>query len=326
MHLPALIALTLTTTAFATQLSAQAPNSAVSDLKTNSDYLLGPGDQITVFVADLPDEFADKTFRIDSAGDVSLPMIGHLKAIGMTTVRLEAEAEAKLVHILNNPQVSISLVGFGSQSVSVLGAVNNPGLRQLEGHKTLFEVLSASGGLRADAGYKVTVTRNIKWGVIPLDQAHTDPDGKTSIASVNVKDLMTSNNPAENIAIMPGDTISVPKAAIVYAVGSVNKAGGFPLNENEHLSALQVLSLAEGLQKTAASSKAEILRTVSGSTQRIQIAVDLRKLMLGKGPDVPLQADDILFVPNSAAKAAGYRTVDAIVNAAGGAAVIATHF
>jgi len=287
----------------------------------STGYILGTGDQISVFVADLPDEFADKTFRIDSAGDVSLPVIGHLHAAGLTTNQLEKAADANLVHVLKNPQVSISIAALGSKFVSVLGAVNAPGVKTIEGPKTLFEMLSLSGGLRPDAGYYVKVSRNMEQGEIPLHDAVVDATGKTSVVTVKLRDILNSSNAAENIQILPGDTISVPKADIVYAVGSVVKPGGFPLNEHETLSALQVVSLAEGLQKTAATDKAKILRTVPGSTQRTEIAVNLKNLMKGKGSDVTLQANDILFVPNSATKSAGYTAISSIVSAATGIAV-----
>jgi polysaccharide export outer membrane protein len=288
-------------------------------------YILGTGDQISVFVADLPDEFADKTFRIDSAGDVSLPVIGHLHAAGLTTNQLEKAADANLIHVLKNPQVSISIAALGSKLVSVLGAVNNPGVRTVDGPKHLFELLSMSGGLRADAGSYVKVSRNVSVGKIPLPDATMDPTGETSVVTIKLKDVLNATNAAENIEILPGDTISVPKADIVYAVGWVVKPGAFPLNDNDPLSALQVVSLAQGLQKTAALDKAKILRSVPGSTERTEIAVNLKQLMAGKGGDVILHPNDILFVPNSSAKAAGYRTIDAMIAAAGGAALLVVH-
>jgi polysaccharide biosynthesis/export protein len=154
-----------------------------------------------------------------------------------------------------------------------------------------------------------------------LPDAQADPNGQSSTASVRVKTIIDASNAADNIMILPGDTISVPRADLVYAVGDVVKPGGFLLNEHESLSALQVVSLAEGLHKTAAADKARILRAVPGSPARTEIAVNLKQLMSGKGTDVQLQANDILFIPNSAAKSAGFRTLDAIVNAATGMAV-----
>lgn len=284
-------------------------------------YVLGPGDQVTIFVADLPDEFTNKTFRVDTSGDLSLPTMGHIHAGGLTTEGLEQEARAHLTHILKDPEVSISLAAFGSEPVSIMGAVNNPGIRQLEGHKTLFEALSAAGGLRSDAGYKVNITRDLKWGPIPLPQAKIASTGESSIATVKLSDLINAGNPAENIAIFPGDAISVPRAQLVYAVGDVLRPGGFPLNEHSSISALEVVSLAEGLQKTAASNRAMILRPTPGSTNRMRIPVDLKKLMDGKIADVQLEPNDILFVPNSNMKVVRQRTIDTLVGTTSAMAV-----
>jgi polysaccharide export outer membrane protein len=282
-----------------------------------SGYVLGPGDQLSFIVEDLSEEFGNKTFRVDINGELSLPVIGRIQAGGLTIARLESESRAQLTHILKDPQVTISLVNFGSQPISVLGAVNTPGIRQLEGRKTLFEVLSAAGGLRADAGYQVKITRDLKWGSIPLAQAQTDASGKCSIASVNLSDIIDAKDPAQNIEILPGDNISVPRAELVYVIGSVVKPGGFALNEHSSISALQALSLAEGLQKTAASDRARIMRVVAGSPNRAEIALNLKRLLDGKIADVHLQPNDILFVPNSGSKVAGQRAIDVLVNTAG---------
>jgi polysaccharide export outer membrane protein len=205
--------------------------------------------------------------------------------------------------------------------VSVLGAVNSPGIKQLQGQKTLFEVLSLAGGLRRDAGNNVTITRNLEWGRIPLPGAKTDPSGKYSVASISAKSITTASNPGQNIVIMPGDTVAVTSAEVVYAVGSVNKPGGFLLGERESISALQVVSLAEGLTRIAAGDRAKILRAVPGSPNRAEIAVNLKELMAGTGSDVKLQADDILFIPNSKTKGASMRALDAVVQVATGVAI-----
>ncbi len=283
-------------------------------------YTLGAGDQLTVTVSDL-DEFNDKTFRIDRSGNLNLPLAGRIHADGLTIDQLEAETAEHLRRIVKDPDVVIGISEFHSQPVSILGAVNTPGIRQLEGQKNLFEVLSLAGGLRPDAGYMISITRDLKWGRIPLPDAKNDSTGRFSIASLKVRNVMNGTHPAENITVMPGDTISVPKADLVYAVGSVTKPGGFPLGENETLSALQVVSLAEGLQKTAAGDKAKILRSVAGSSNRAEIAVNLKQLMAGRAADIPLQSNDILFIPNSAAKSATYRSLEAVIQAASGVAV-----
>lgn len=285
--------------------------------RLQSGYILGPGDQISVFVEDLQEEFANKTFRVDTDGELSLPVIGHIQAGGLSIDSLEAESKALLAHVLKDPHVTISLVNFGSQPVSVLGAVNSPGVRQVEGRKTLFEVLSGAGGLRPDAGYQVKVTRDLKWGAIPLPQAQTDATGRSSVASIKLSHIIDATEPAENIEILPGDSISVPRAELIYVIGSVVKSGGFALNEHVSISTLQALSLAEGLQKTAASDRARIMRTIPGSPNRLEIAVNLKKLLDGKIADIQLEPNDILFVPNSGAKVAGQRAIDVMVSTVG---------
>jgi polysaccharide export outer membrane protein len=178
-----------------------------------------------------------------------------------------------------------------------------------------------AGGFTEEVGNTVTITRELQWGRIPLPNAHDDPNGQFSIASVSVKNVLHAARPQENIQVMPEDVISVSKAEIVYVVGSVKLPGGFPMGQDETLSTLQVLSLAQGTTSTAALDKAQIIRLAPGSPTRTQLAINLKQLLQGRVADVPLQPGDILFVPNSKLKAAGERTVQAIVNAATGAVI-----
>jgi polysaccharide export outer membrane protein len=286
-------------------------------------YLLGPNDQISLAVDQLQEEFSEKTFRLDQSGDVTIPLIGRVHGGGLSVGELEDELTRRLGGILKAPDVVVTVTEFASQPVSVLGAVGAPGIRQLQGRKTLFEVLSLSGGLRADAGTTVKITRDMKWGPIPAPGATLGATGQFTVATVHVKDVMQAA--PENIVVLPGDTVFVPKADLVYAVGSVTKPGGFPIGENETLSVLQVVSLSEGLVRTAASEKAKILRHEQGAPTRTEIPINLKQLMSGKAPDVVLRPDDILFVPNSGAKSVEYRTLEAIVSAASGAGVYARY-
>jgi polysaccharide biosynthesis/export protein len=183
------------------------------------------------------------------------------------------------------------------------------------------EMISLAGGFREDSGNTIDITRELQWGTIPLAGAATDPSGEFSVAQVNIKQILEGKNAAANIPIMPHDVITVPKAELVYVIGSVNKAGGFILSEREHMSLLQALSLAAGLERTADSRHAKIIRTESGQEQRKEIAVDVKKILEGGSSDVPLHGGDILFVPDSTAKRVGMRTMEAIVQAAVGVAI-----
>lgn len=283
-----------------------------------ADYILGGKDQLQIDIPALADEYtSEKIFRIDLGGDLGLPVVGHVQAAGLTVAQLEAVIKDQLKRIVKEPDVVVTVMSFGSQPVSVLGSVMKPGIVQTEGGKNLFEVLSLAGGMADDAGYQITVTRDLKWGPLPLPNAHTDATGQFSVGSVRIKDLLSFSNTADNILIMPDDKIAVPTSELVYAVGTVTKPGGFLLNQHESLSALQVVSLAEGFTKTAAPQRAMILRIVKGSPNRAQIPVNLKALVAGKIPDIQLQPEDILFVPNSGAKSAGYAALEAMTTAAG---------
>ena len=136
-----------------------------------------------------------------------------------------------------------------------------------------------AGGFTEEVGNTVTITRELQWGRIPLPNAHDDPTGQFSIASVSVKNVLHATRPEENIQVMPEDVISVSKAEIVYVVGSVKQPGGFPMGQDETLSTLQVLSLAQGTTSTAALDKAQIIRLVPGSPTRTQLAINLKQLL-----------------------------------------------
>ncbi len=284
------------------------------------EYVLGAGDQIVLHVLDLED-ISDKPIRIDPAGYVDLPLAGRIQAGGLTIERFKASLASKLSKYIDTPQISLNLTDDQSRPVSVVGAVSAPGVHQLQGPKRLIEVISLAGGARADAGSRVIVTREQKWGPLPLPNAKTDPTTGVLTASVSLDDLMGSKNPAENIEIQPNDVISIPKAETVYVVGNVRKAGGFQLSSHESISLLQAVTLAEGLDRDAKSTGARILRPKPGGDGTpAEIPVDIKAILAGKAPDVPLFGNDILFVPNSAFKNSEH-ALSGILVAATGAAI-----
>ena len=282
------------------------------------EYALGPGDQILIHVVDM-DEISDKPMRIDPSGFVDLPLIGHMQASGLSTEQFKTALAAKLTRYINAPQISVNLVENQNRTVSVIGSVNSPGVHQLEGPRHLVDVLSEAGGTKADAGPKIIVTREARWGVIPLTGAHPDASRRFTTASLSLDDVLAARNPADNILIEPGDVISVPRGEIVYVMGNVKRAGGFPLNSRQNISLLQAISLAEGMDHDASPSHAKILRPAPGNDGRPkEIPVDISKIVAGKDSDVPLLANDILFIPNSALKSTSRRAAEAALQVATG--------
>lgn len=272
-------------------------------------YVLGPGDEISIQVLD-SEEFSASSMQVGTLGQVDIPLIGRIDAAGLSVLQLEQLLAAKLSAYIHNPLVSVRIARFRSQPVTVIGAVQKPGVHQLEGRKTLVEVLSTAGGLREDADNTVKITRRLEMGRVPLENAREDSTGRFSIAEVNVKEIMEAQKPHENILIRPHDVISVPRAKMIYVVGAVGRSGGFVLIERESVSVLEALALAQGLTRTASPDKARILRPSEGAAARTEIAVDVKQIMAGKSADVPLKREDILFIPDNKGKAAALRAAE----------------
>ena len=289
------------------------PKTPPAPAQSSGDYILGSGDQISIWALGV-EEISDKPLRIDNAGDIDLPMLGRIHAAGRTTGQLADDLKTRLRADVKEPQVSVNLLDYASQPVSVIGAVNKPGVYQLQGRRSLVEMLSLAEGPRQDAGYKVRITRQLQWGKIPLPTASTDSANGYSVAEVRLQDVLQGKKPGENIAIRPHDVISVAPGQTVYVVGEVHKSGGFVLGERDRISVLQAISMAEGLDKTAAPKKAKILRAAEGSTSRKEIPVDLSQILSGKGEDIAMRPDDILVVPNNQAKSAAIRALETAVN------------
>jgi polysaccharide export outer membrane protein len=288
--------------------------------KPDPAYILGPEDQLVIRVLDI-EEVPDKPFRVDMRGNLNLPVVGRVHAGGLTVEQLEASLADRFGAVLQQPTVTIFITEFRSQPVSVLGSVRTPGVHQIRGTRSLFEVLSLAGGLNPDAGSSIRITRRKSAGPIPLPTAQDDSSGEFQVAQVSVKSVMEARNPQENIAVLPNDIVSVPKADLVYVIGAVRKSGGFVLSEKERVSVLQALSLAEGLERASAPQDARILRPVPDSESRQEIPVNLKDILAGRSGDVSLLANDILFVPTSVARNAFIRGMEAAIQIGTGVAI-----
>ena len=308
---------------FTFSLSCLCP--AQSSLQRRDDpsaaYILGPGDQVLIQVTDL-DDFPNRPLQINPDGDVDLPLVGRLHASGLTLAQMKSELALRLSKYITSPQIVLNLTQNQSTPVSVMGSVNSPGVHQLDGPKHLIEVISLSGGIRPDAGNEVIVTRQAGRPPLTMSNGHTELSGGYSTGRFSLDDLLNARNPADNILVEAGDVRSNPKAELVYVGGDVWKAGGFTLSSHSSLPLLQALTLAEGMGPHAAGKRARILRPAPGGdgTPK-EIVVDVDKIMAGKAPNPPLFANDVLFIPNSAAKAISERAFETALGVAAGVAI-----
>jgi polysaccharide export outer membrane protein len=282
-----------------------AQNSEVPTLSSRpnaQEILIGAGDLIEVSVYGTSD--FNREVRVNDNGEVSLPLLGSVKIAGLSTAQAGEEI-AKLLtdgQYFNNPQVSVFEKEYSNQGVSVLGEVQKPGIYPLLGERTLFDALSAAGGTTPKAGKRVTI-------------AHRGQTDRPTTVSLSYG----SEGPVGgNVRVFSGDTIVVSKAGIVYVVGDVRLPSGIVM-ENSNLTALQALAMAQGANPTASLNHAKIIRRMSDGRQ--EIPLPLKNILAAKAPDPALHPDDIIFIPNSAAKSATRRGLDAALQTAVGVAI-----
>jgi polysaccharide export outer membrane protein len=287
-----------------------------SDNEPSVSRTLGSGDEVTVFAVDA-EELSGKSFQVDAEGNLRLPLAGTIRVAGLSITQAEKEITTRLHKYILEPEVHVTVSGLKSQPVSILGSVNTPGVHQLERQKTLVELLSVAGGLTKEAGYQIKVTRQGRWCPIPLANSVTTADGAYCTAEVNARVLTDASNPQENIVLCPNDVVTVPRSQVVYVVGEVRKAGGFTLGERSSVSVLQALSMAEGVTPTASASRAKVLREMPGG-ERVEVRVNLGKVLSGKEPDPQLKANDILFVPDNKTRKASMRVIETALTTVSG--------
>jgi polysaccharide export outer membrane protein len=304
----------------APQKSEPAQTSAPAQ-KPERGYVLGPGDQVLIQVVELPD-FSSHPYRVDSDGTVGLPLVGRIRASGLTLEHFENEVTQSLKKQVIDPHVVVSVSEPRSQPVSVIGSVNTPGTRQVQGPTTLFDAIAGAGGLKPEAGNVVTITRQPNEGPLELPNASRDPKTGVWTANITLRDLVDLRDSAANIEIKPHDQISVSRAPVVYVIGNVRKAGGFTVSDGRPISTLEALSLAEGFSPNASPKHARILRKQGNDTiSRQEIPVNLSKILYGEKKDVELRPGDILYVPDNLSRRITGRALEITVNTISGVAI-----
>ncbi len=262
---------------------------------------IGPGDSLDIAEFHTP-EF-HSLVRVAADGSVELPMIHRIKLSGMDEQAAARAIEAALIEqgMLLHPQVSVLVTMYAGQDVSVLGEVARPGVYPYTLHHRLLDLLSAASGLSPNAGRLVNIF-------------HRD-DSKTPhpvVLDPSGTDTTAEHNPE----LLPGDTVQVSRAGLVYVIGDVVRPGGFPVDPAQGLTVVQALSLAWGTTPNAASWKALLIREQKSG--RTITSLNLKRMIHGQEPDQSIHDRDILFVPDSAAKNLLNKAIEAAVQSAVG--------
>ena len=264
---------------------------------------IGPNDLIAVSVYDSPE--LTRTVRVGSDGWIRLPMLKQrIKAERLLPLELESAIADALREeaLLVDPVVTVTIAEYNSRPINVAGAVKSPLTFQAAGPVTLLEALTRAGGLSAEAGSEILVSR-----VQPAD----DGAPTALVQRIPVKALIDAADPDMNLKLTGGEEIRVPQVGKVYIVGTVKRPGAFPVQSSAETTVLQMLALAEGLAPYA-SSRAFIYRREEASGSKHEIPIELNKILARKAPDVPLQSEDILYIPDNSGRRLTMNAIDRI--------------
>ena len=246
--------------------------------------LIGSGDLLHVQVYDTPE--MDQHPRVDDAGNVPILFLGGIAVRGKTPAQAAALISTTMIsrQMMLHPQVTVSIEQYATQEVSVLGEAGHPGAFTISTPRPILDVLSMAGGLSNLADRHILIQRK----------------GSTA----HQETYFVANNPAESASEMivyPGDIIIIPRTSLVYVLGDVARPGGYPLfNNDSPATLLQTLAEAGSPNRTAVLSGARLMRK-NGTTYQ-QTSIDIAKVEKGKQTDLPLQPNDVIFVPFSYTK------------------------
>lgn len=264
----------------------------------------GIDDLLSISVYDSPE--LTRNARIGADGAIRLPLLKEkVKVEGMLPAEIETVIANALQKegVLVDPVVSVSVAEYRSRPISVVGAVKAPLTFQALPNTTLLDAITRAQGLTDQAGKDIIISRHVQ------DQA-----GKDSIVSQRVpaQDLMNDASALSNVHLYGGEEIRVPEAGRIFVVGNVRKPGAVDTHEANGTTVLKAIAMSEGLQPYT-NKYAYIFRKEAGPQGKEGIPIELSKIMDRKSPDVPLEPNDILFIPDSRGKKVSLETLERVL-------------
>jgi polysaccharide export outer membrane protein len=292
----------------------------------DKDYRISAGDVIHLQIEDAPE--LSHYYRVSSSGHIEMPVLGLVEAQTKTTFELARFISKGLreEEYLNTPNVLVTIKQYNSQTFLIQGSVRNPGVYQTEGRPSLLTMIGLAGGLGADHGSTAFILRPSKTKkpepeadaqISSLQDQTPDPDkskqtpagGNASAPSADPDyELIKVNIGALykgqfDQRVEPGDIINIPRADVFFVTGEVKSPGSFTLKEGTTLR--QAVSLAQGMTFNAKGAQGVIFREDPALGSRREMKVDISAVVNGKKEDIPLQANDVIIVPNSRTKSIG---------------------
>jgi len=276
----------------------QGPSSL--DVQGIKSYLLGPGDVLDVRVFGQPE--LSSSVQVDSDGNLSsLPFLEKpIVAKCRTDKDIQKDITAAYSKFINNPQVSVRISERNSrQPATVFGAVRAPTRVEMKRKVRLNELMAVSGGFteRASGTIQILHTEPLMCPEAGEEKEAAPIDGtRIPLQIIKIAELRAGKLEA-NPVIRPGDYVLVTEAEPIYITGSVVSPAGIYLREGLMLS--RALAMVGGARKEAKLNEVKIYRQIAGSANQEVITVDVAAIRKNQKPDVPLQAYDVIEVPEA---------------------------
>ena len=227
-----------------------------------TEYVVGPQDVVTVNVWGQPD--VSGKYNVEADGTFTFPLIGRVKAAGLSLHGLEDEIRTRLSgRFFKNPQVTVAIEQYHSQIVNIVGEVRQAGSYPLSGEMRLIDALARAGSTTDNAGPVVVITRSRT----PSGGGEDPPE----VIRVNLRALQ-SGALTENIRLRDGDTVFVPRAETFFVSGHVRNPGAFPIQDKTTV--MQAIALAGGLTDRGTDRRVQIVRTVDGKRGTYKAGLD----------------------------------------------------
>jgi polysaccharide export outer membrane protein len=229
------------------------------------EYVVGAQDKLSITVFDEPT--LTRTVTVDSDGTFDFPHIGRIKAAGLSVRAIEADLRRRLGPpngILVNPQVTIDVETYRSQSIYVTGYVRAPQSVPLRGNMSIMDALAAAGSPTADAAQYIELYRRTDAQVSAVTS-----DGKpvgVQGQRISMADLRSGRAP--RVILRDGDTIHVPKAESFSVTGYVRSPGAYVLDGE--VTVQRALAMAGGVAERGAANRTTITRLVSGKLTKFK--------------------------------------------------------
>lgn len=270
----------------ATAIEPNAPDVAQVWAQNLGHEPVGAGDLVYVSVAGSPE--LSRSYRVSPQGQLSLPLLKNSIAVtGLVPAQIGKAVAESLVReqILTEPIVSVAVLEYRSRRVSVVGAVKSPVIVQAIGDFKLLDAIARAQGLAPEAGPEIIVS------------SYKNENGTSEVVHITVKELMSGKDESKNLLLHGGEEIRVPEAPKLFVVGNVKNPGTYPMNELGGSTVLKALAVTQGTLPFS-SKMAYVYRADDGGPRQ-EIAIRLKDILNRKAPDVPLMANDILYIPEN---------------------------